>query len=87
MSKKPNVYVKQDFIGYEGLAMAIIKMAASDYRIQLAKLKNKHNRVELAAKTETEKFFKSSWFRALTTNIDGEYIVNRLKREVWDDDR
>lgn len=69
-------------VGYEGLCMAIISAAAHDYRV-LFKRKlygfpfTKKNQNEFDA---TERFFKSEYYRGLT-DVDGEYIMNRIADE------
>ena len=60
-------------IAYENLANAIIERAVQDYRDALA------NKAEGQAKL-LEKFFRSPWYHILT-NVDGEYIINRVRAE------
>ena len=55
---------------YEKLAEAIIVRAIIDYR------KSKDEEV----KKSIERFFRSEWFYVLT-NLDGEMLIKRLKRE------
>ena len=64
-------------IAYEDLANAIIVQASKDYigLLQGAKPTTEVNIIE------TEKFFKSEWFRVLT-KIDGETMMNKLRREI-----
>lgn len=67
---------------YEELANAIILQAVQDYRRALRVLRRKPK--DLPAddtKTEVERFFLSDWFQALT-NIDGEYMVKKLREEA-----
>lgn len=69
---------------YEALANAIVAQAAKDYRVALCKLKKQPS--SLMARDivrEVEAFFRSSWFRALTT-IDPNFILNKLRREESD---
>ena len=66
---------------YEALADAIVLQAVKDWRRATRKLKKyptawsaKH------LKKDAEKFFRSDWFKNLTS-VDGEYILMRLKEE------
>jgi hypothetical protein len=54
---------------YRALADAIILQAVDDYR------KHKKLRCSIA------KFFKSDWFKVLT-DVDGEYLLKKLKDEL-----
>lgn len=60
-------------IAYENLANAIIERAVADYRDALAQ------KAEGSIKL-LEKFFRSPWYLILT-NVDGEYIINRVRAE------
>ena len=67
---------------YEALANAIILQAVNDYRAALKKVKkNPNNREALDEALQIERFFKSQWHQVLTS-VDGEYLINRLRREV-----
>lgn len=67
---------------YERLANAIILQAASDYRRNLKKLKkNPQNRDVLNEVMQIEKFFRSSWYQVLTT-VDGEFLIQKLRKEI-----
>ena len=67
---------------YEALANAIVLQAVNDYRVALKKLKkNPNNREALDDALQIERFFKSQWYQVLTS-VDGEYLINRLRREV-----
>ena len=67
---------------YEALANAIVLQAVNDYRAALKKVKkNPNNRTALDEALQIERFFKSQWYQVLTT-VDGEYLINRLRREV-----
>lgn len=57
---------------YEQLAQAIITQAISDY---------KHSK-NAEMKQSIESFFRSEWFMVLT-NIDGERLIKKLRREDW----
>lgn len=67
---------------WQDLANAIIIQAVKDHRRAQRVLKA-HPR-HIAAKKikdETELFFRSDWYRALT-NVDGEVLIKRLNSEV-----
>ena len=67
---------------YEALANAIVLQAVNDYRAALKKVKkNPNNREALDEALQIERFFKSQWYQVLTS-VDGEYLINRLRREV-----
>lgn len=70
-----------EFEPYENLANAIIISAVRDYRAAGKRLR-KHPDSRLAAdeiKT-IEKFFFSPWFQVLT-DMDPEFLVERLRAE------
>ena len=69
---------------YENLANSIILLAVKDYRDALKKL-NKWPRNEAAQimTAEVERFFRSAWYRELTS-VDGEYLISKLQAEVED---
>lgn len=60
--------------GYYLLAEAIILKAVKDYRKAL-----KYD--ARGVKRECERFFRSNWFKTLTT-IDGENLIRKLRAEV-----
>lgn len=67
---------------YEKLANAIVLQAVSDYRRALRKVKkNPKNRVAIDEVLQIEKFFRSEWYQVLTS-VDGEYLIDRLRKEV-----
>lgn len=67
---------------YENLANAIIKQAADDYRKALKALSlNSRNKEAQATVKECEDFFRSDWYKQLTS-LDGEYLIRKLKEEV-----
>ena len=67
---------------YERLANAIILQAASDYRRVLKKLKkNPQNRDVMNEALQIEKFFHSPWYQVLTT-VDGEFLIQKLRKEI-----
>lgn len=64
------------------LANAIVITAAKDYRTAIKKLKrNPKNSDAMAMEMECERFFRSDWYKALTT-VDGEWLINKLRQEV-----
>ena len=68
--------------GYEKLANAIVILAAKDYRATLKKLKKwPRNESAKIMKDEVERFFRSAWYRELTS-VDGEYLISKLQAEV-----
>ena len=67
---------------YENLSNAIILMAVKDYRDALKKLKKRPNyEPAKIMKSEVERFFRSDWYRELTS-VDGEYLISKLQAEV-----
>lgn len=71
--------------GYINLANAIIVQAADDYLKVLRRLK-KHpdSKSCLDELEELEEFFHSEKFEILT-DVDPDYILDRLKKEVEDE--
>ena len=68
--------------GYQALANAIVIQAAKDYKSALRTLRNHpESRVTLSEALSLEKFFRSGWCSMLT-DIDGEYLIKRLRRAV-----
>lgn len=67
---------------YEALANAIVLQAVNDYRAALKKVKkNPNNRTALDEALQIERFFRSQWYQVLTS-VDGEYLIDRLRREA-----
>ena len=67
---------------YEKLANAIVLQAVSDYRTALKKVKkNPNNRDAIDGALQIEKFFRSEWYQTLTS-LDGEYLIERLRKEI-----
>ena len=67
---------------YEKLANAIIVQASKDYMTNLRK--KKRNPGSASAEhdiNECERFFRSGWYQVLTS-VDGEYLMNRLRKEA-----
>lgn len=67
---------------YEDLANAIVLQATKDYREALKKLnKEPKNTWAKLTKLEVEIFFRSSWYKELTS-LDPEMLIERLNEEV-----
>ena len=67
---------------YEKLANAIVLQAVSDYRAALKKVKkNPKNGDAIDGVLQIEKFFRSEWYQVLTS-VDGEYLIDRRRKEV-----
>lgn len=70
-----------DMNGYKELANAIILRAVSDYRsTRKSLIKNPNNMFAQADLKRIEKFFLSDWFKVLS-DIDGAFILEKLKNE------
>lgn len=69
---------------YENLANSIVLLVVKDYRDALKKLKKwPRNEAVQIMKAEVERFFRSAWYRELTS-VDGEYLISKLQAEVED---
>lgn len=69
---------------YENLANSIVLLAVKDYMDALKKLKKwPRNEAAQIMKAEVERFFRSAWYRELTS-VDGEYLISKLQAEVED---
>jgi len=67
---------------YEALANAIVLQAVNDYRAALKKVKkNPQNKTAIDEALQIERFFKSQWYQTLTS-VDGEYLINKLRKEA-----
>lgn len=66
--------------GYEDLANAIVAQAVDDYRRLLRGKRIIDNLTRKTNIKECEEFFLSDWFHLLT-NVDGQTIINKLRRE------
>ena len=69
---------------YTELANAIIIQAVKDYRKALKILK-RYPRYELAKAVvaEVEEFFRSDWYRVLTS-VDGDMLIRKIRRAIND---
>lgn len=67
-------------IGYEGLAIAIVKMVAKDYKYAL-------KRKDFNRANYLEKWFDSPWGNTLCEVIgtEGAYIIRKVKEDVADE--
>lgn len=68
-------------VGLINLSIAIIDQAATDYRKVL-----RTGDFERVSKHEIERFFRSEYYKALT-NVDGEWLLRKIKEEVLNDKR
>ena len=69
---------------YENLANAIVIQAVDDYRRVIRGkrvMEDYKNKITIES---LDKFFLSGWFYMLT-NVDGQTIINRLRREYQDE--
>ncbi len=67
---------------YENLAIAIVKQAAKDYRDALQALaRNRNNTTSKRKKEEVERFFTSDWYSVLT-DLDGAFLMRKIREEV-----
>ena len=67
--------------GYQALANGIIEQAGKDYRAALKTLRRHPDKAAMATAMEVECFFHSSWF-AVLTDIDPDYLIERLRKEA-----
>lgn len=75
-------YDSKLYFAYQKLANAIIVMAADDYRelCKAGKLKTKVGS-KYTSIDSIEDFFRSDYYKSLT-ELDGEYLLEKLKEEV-----
>ena len=67
---------------YQALANAIVELAVKDYKTALKYHYRHPNRKEYADDvSRLERFFRSSWYGMLT-NLDGELLMNGVRRMV-----
>lgn len=78
--------VEWNIDGYVRLAHAIVEKAGKDYRTVLKRLK-RHPEDSQAQyeKKRIEKFFRED--AGAYMDIDGDYIINRIRKEVDKDER
>ena len=69
---------------YEALSAAIIQLAAEDYKKAYkhrnSRARNTRDKARADLKT-LERFFTGEWF-ALLVDMDGRYIMERIRKEV-----
>ena len=68
---------------YENLANAIIIQACKDYRKAYKRYLRRYRSTDKPDEelVELENFFRSDWYKTLTA-VDGEYLMDRMKKEV-----
>ena len=68
---------------YENIANAIVIQACKDYRRAYRRYLRRYRCTGTpdAELTELEAFFRSTWYRSLSA-LDGEYIMDRIRKEV-----
>ena len=74
---------------YEDLAHTIIELAVADYRKALAGKGMSFSKCYRSPDSiikEVEAFFRSPYFHVLTT-VDGEYLIDQLKKEHEEKER
>ena len=71
------------FDPYENLANAIIIQACTDFRRAYKRYLRRYRSSEKpdTELLELESFFRSDWYKTLTS-VDGEYLMDRIKKEV-----
>ena len=70
------------FDPYESLANAIVIQAAKDYKTAYKKSQKRSKCKETQRELDDlESFFRSDWYKTLTA-VDGEYLMDRIKKEV-----
>lgn len=73
--------------GYEELANTIIINAVCDYRgAKKALARNPDNTLAQRQAGLCERFFLSDWFKILS-NVDGEVVLEKLRKEELQKDR
>ena len=69
---------------WQALANAIVLQAVEDYRTELSGSRcHKHRSTRAKRIRELEQFFRSHWYETLT-NIDGEMLMAKIRREYED---
>lgn len=67
---------------YEKLAAAVVMQAVKDYRKALRACRKSPSSHYVKSQTEAlERFFCSDWF-LLLTDLDGEMVIERIRKEV-----
>ena len=83
--KKEKVTVKDEvsYDPYEEITNAIVIQACKDYKKAYKQSLRKSGIVGEADEelAELEEFFRSEWYKKLT-EVDGEYLMERIRNEV-----
>lgn len=68
---------------FENIANAVVIQACKDYRKAYKRYLRRYRSTDKPDEklTELESFFRSAWYKTLTA-IDGEYLMDRIKKEV-----
>ena len=67
---------------WKDLAIAVILQAVEDYRKARKRVRARPDqKIAQATIREVERFFKSWWFAQLT-DVDGEMLLEKLRKEV-----
>lgn len=68
--------------GYYVLANAVIIQAVKDYKSAIHMLKkNPESKMAMRKALVLEEFFHSGWYKILT-DVDAEYLLDRLRKEA-----
>lgn len=70
--------------GWQSLADAIVELAARDLMNTYAINKNKKNREAIVRNNSDYRFFCSQWF-CMLSSIDGNAILEGIRRRTWGD--
>ena len=73
-----------DVVGSQesGVLISVQHVVGQDYRDALKRLKKKSgNQAAMSDAMECERFFRSGWYKALTS-VDGEYLIQKLREEA-----
>ena len=87
IEKKP-IKDEEYYDPYEEIANAIVIQACNDYKKAYKRSllkKGEHGKPDTIL-IELEEFFHSNWYKTLT-EVDGEYLMERLKNEVLADNK
>ena len=68
--------------GWQALGNAVVEQAVKDYKDAIRRLKkNPKNRIDMLEALALEDFFHSDWY-TLLTNVDADYLIDRLRKAV-----
>ena len=83
IKKKKKVKPIADNAGCEELANAIILQACKDYKSAYRRYLRRYGNPDRLDPdlAELEHFFRSDWYKTLT-DVDGEYLMKRMREEV-----